>query len=381
MSKCKIISLLSLSFLLFSQATLASPALVPSPPAVAAKAYLLMDYNSGRVLTAHNVNKRIEPASLTKLMTAYVVLSELQNGTIKLEDEVLISEKAWRMKGSRMFIKVKSRVSVNDLLMGMIVQSGNDASVALAEHTAGSEETFVELMNQYAATLAMVNTHFMNSTGWPSKNHYTTARDLATLSQALIRDFPEHYSWYKIKQYSHNNITQPNRNRLLWLDDRVDGIKTGHTDSAGYCLISSAKKGEMRLISIVLGTNSENARARASRKLLNYGFRFYETFKVYEAMKPLTEMRIWKGEKESLPLGLANDLYITAPRGQRHKIKAQMTLEPDIMAPAKKGQTFGSVESKLGDTVLSKQPLVALESIDSGNIWQKLSDNIILMFK
>jgi len=381
MSKRILISLLSLSVLLVSQTTLANPALVPSPPAVAAKAYLLMDFNSGRVLTAHEVDKRIEPASLTKLMTAYVVLSELKNGTIKLEDEVLISEKAWRMKGSRMFIKVKSRVSVNDLLMGMIVQSGNDASVALAEHTAGSEETFVELMNQYAATLAMINTHFMNSTGWPNKNHYTTARDLATLSQALIRDFPEYYSWYKIKEYSHNNITQPNRNRLLWLDDRVDGIKTGHTDSAGYCLISSAKKGEMRLISIVLGTNSENARARASRKLLNYGFRFYETFKLHGAMKPLTEMRIWKGEKESLPLGLANDLYITAPRGQRHKIKAQMTLEPDIMAPAEKGQTFGYVESKLGDTVLSKQPLVALESIDSGNLWQRLSDNIILMFK
>lgn len=381
MSKRTITRLFSIILLFVSQITLASPALVPSPPAVAAKAYLLMDYNSGRVLTAHEVDTRVEPASLTKLMTAYVVLSELQNGTIKLDDEVVISEKAWRMKGSRMFIKVKSRVSVTDLLMGMIVQSGNDASVALAEHTAGSEETFVELMNQYASTLAMVNTHFMNSTGWPQKNHYTTARDLATLSQALIRDFPEHYSWYKIKEYSHNNITQPNRNRLLWLDDRVDGIKTGHTDSAGYCLISSAQQGEMRLISVVLGTNSENARARASRKLLNYGFRFYETFKLHDAMKTLTEMRIWKGAKETVPLGLANDLYITAPRGQRHKIKAQMTLEPDIMAPVQKGQTFGYVESKVGDTVLSKQPLVALENIDSGNLWQRLSDNIVLMFE
>ena len=382
MSKRAFVSLFALVLLLSSHTSHASsPSLVPSPPAVAAKAYILMDYHSGRVLTAHEVDARVEPASLTKLMTAYVVLSELKNGTIKLDDQVLISEKAWRMKGSRMFLKVKSHVSVDDLLMGMIVQSGNDASVALAEHTAGSEDTFVELMNQYAATLGMTNTHFMNSTGWPHKDHYTTARDLATLSQAIIRDFPEDYSRYKIKQYTHNNITQPNRNRLLWLDDRVDGIKTGHTESAGYCLISSAKQGEMRLIAVVLGTNSENARARVSRQLLNYGFRFYETFKLHDAMKVLTEMRIWKGEKETLPLGLASDLYITAPRGQRNKIKAQMSLEPNIIAPAEKGHTYGHVEIKLGDTILSKQPLVALENIDSGNLWQRLSDNVVLMFQ
>lgn len=380
MSKRSFVSLFA-SLLLSSHIAHASPSLVPSPPAVAAKAYILMDYHSGRVLTAHEVDARVEPASLTKLMTAYVVLSELKNGTIKLDDQVLISEKAWRMKGSRMFLKVKSHVSVDELLMGMIVQSGNDASVALAEHTAGSEDTFVELMNQYAATLHLTNSHFMNSTGWPQKNHYTTARDLATLSQAIIRDFPEDYSRYKVKQYTHNNITQPNRNRLLWLDDRVDGIKTGHTESAGYCLISSANQGDMRLIAVVLGTNSENARARASRKLLNYGFRFYETFKLHDAMKVLTEIRIWKGEKETLPLGLASDLYITTPRGQRHKVKAQMTLEPNITAPVEKGQTYGHVEIKLGDTILSKQPLVALENIDTGNLWQRLSDNVVLMFQ
>ena len=297
MSKRSIFNLFSLLVILFSQNTYASPSLVPAPPSVAAKSYLLMDYHSGRILTEHEIDSRVEPASLTKLMTAYVVMSELKNGTIKLDDQVLISEKAWRMKGSRMFVKVKSRVSIDDLLMGMIVQSGNDASVALAEHTAGSEDTFAELMNQYALKLGMTNTHFMNSTGWPHNDHYTTARDLAQLSQAIIRDFPEHYSRYKIKEYTHNNITQPNRNRLLWLDERVDGIKTGHTESAGYCLISSANQGEMRLISVVLGTSSENARARASRNLLNYGFRFYETFKLHESMKVLTEMRIWKGEK------------------------------------------------------------------------------------
>ncbi len=381
MSKIAIFSLISLIVSLFSQATLAAPSLVPSPPDIAAKAYLLMDYHSGRILTAHEIDARDQPASLTKLMTAYVVLNELKNGTIKLDDKVLISEKAWRMKGSRMFLKLKSRVSVDDLLMGMIVQSGNDASVALAEHTAGSEETFVQLMNQYAKRLGMNNTHFMNCTGMPEKGHYSTARDLAKLSQAIIRDFPDHYSLYKIKKFTHNNITQPNRNRLLWLDPRVDGIKTGHTEAAGYCLIASAKQGEMRLISVVLGTNSENARARESRKLLNYGFRFYETFKLYEAMKPLTETRIWKGTEEHLPLGLANDLYITAPRGQRNKIKAQMTLQSNIIAPAHEGQAFGQVEVKLDDTVLSKQTLVALKNVETGNLWRRLIDNIVLLFK
>ena len=381
MSKTSIFSLFSLILFLFSQPTIATPSLVPSPPDVAAKAYLLMDYHSGRILTAHEIDTRDSPASLTKLMTAYVVLSELKNGTIKLDDKVLISEKAWRMKGSRMFLKVKSRVSVDDLLMGMIVQSGNDASVALAEHTAGSEQTFVELMNQYAKRLGMTNTHFMNCTGLPEKGHYSTARDLAKLSRAIIHDFPDHYSLYKIKKYTHNNITQPNRNRLLWLDPRVDGIKTGHTEAAGYCLIASAEQGDMRLISVVLGTNSENARARESDKLLNYGFRFYETFKLYEAMKPLTETRIWKGAEEQLPLGLANDLYITAPRGQRNKIKAQMTLQANIVAPAQKGQSFGQVEVKLDDTVLSKQKLIALKDIDTGNLWRRLSDNVVLLFK
>jgi len=381
MSKISVSSLFTLLLLLFSQTSFASPSLVPSPPDVAAKAYLLMDYHSGRILTAHDIDSRVEPASLTKLMTAYVILNELKNGTIKLDDQVLVSEKAWRMKGSRMFLKLHSRVSVNDLLKGMVVQSGNDASVALAEHTAGSEETFVQLMNQYAKRLGMRNSHFMNCTGLPEKGHYSTARDLATLSQAIIRDFPEHYSWYKIKKFTHNHITQPNRNRLLWLDDRVDGIKTGHTESAGYCLIASAKQDDMRLISVVLGTNSDKARARASRKLLNYGFRFYETFKLHEAMKPLTEIRIWKGAKKTLPLGLANDLYITAPRGQRSRIKAEMTLQANITAPVQKGQTFGHIEVKLDNTVLSKQPLVALENIDTGNLWQRLSDNIILLFK
>lgn len=368
-------------FLLISHTTLAAPAIVPAAPTLAAKAWLLIDYNSGRVLTEHNGHQRIEPASLTKMMTTYIVLYEIRNGTISADDQVRVSEKAWRMKGSRMFIEVNHLVSVDELLKGMIIQSGNDATVALAEHVAGSEDAFVELMNQHAQTLGMTGTKFTNSTGWPDPDHYTTPHDLAILSRVLIRDFPEHYSWYRIKEYTYNNIRQFNRNRLLWLDDRVDGIKTGHTESAGYCLVASAQQDDMRLISVVMGTDSENARAAASRKLLNYGFRFYETFLLHHAEEPLQNMRIWKGEKETLPLGLQNDLYITIPRGQRNKVKANMTLESMLVAPAKKGQAYGNVNIMLGDEELSRQPLVALEDVPEGGLWRQLVDTVMLMFE
>jgi D-alanyl-D-alanine carboxypeptidase (penicillin-binding protein 5/6) len=358
-----------------------SAAVVPAAPKINAEAYLLIDFNSGHILTEKNMAERIEPASMTKLMSAYVVMHEIADGAIKMEDEVLVSEKAWRMGGSRMFIEVNTRVSVKELLLGMIVQSGNDASVALAEHTAGSEDAFATMMNSYAQKLGMRDTHFVNSTGWPDKEHYTTAADLATLTQALIRDFPEHYALYKIKKYTYNNIPQFNRNRLLWLDERVDGVKTGHTDSAGYCLISSALKDNMRLISVHAGTKSERDREASSRKLLNYGFRFYETFKLHAANDPLTDMRVWKGEKESVPLGLASSLYITTPRGKRNMIKAHMNVNSTIVAPITKGEEYGSVEVKLGDELIAQRPLVALDDVTEGGLWRRTVDNIKLLFQ
>jgi D-alanyl-D-alanine carboxypeptidase (penicillin-binding protein 5/6) len=369
-----------LSVVLISFASVARADLIPAAPAINAKAYLLMDYHSGKILTESNQDERVEPASLTKLMTSYVVMSELKNGGIKESDEVLISKKAWRMGGSRMFVEVNKRVPLKELLLGMIVDSGNDATVALAEHTAGSEDSFVTLMNKYAEQLGMKHTHFANSTGWPNPDHYTTASDLAILTRALIKDFPEHYDLYKIKQFTYNHIPQFNRNRLLWLDDRVDGVKTGHTDSAGFCLVSSAKKDDMRLISVVLGTSSENARESESRKLLNYGFRFFETFKLHAALDPLTQIRIWKGEKQDVPLGLANSLYITTPRGKRNMIKAQMTVDSTIVAPIIKGHEYGEVDVKLGDEVIAKRPLIALEDVPEGGFWRRTIDNIKLLF-
>ena len=365
----------------FLTSAIAAPSLIPAPPRVNAKAYLLIDHNSGHILAEHNADKQIEPASLTKLMTTYVVLYEIERGGISLEDDVKISEKAWRMRGSRMFAKVNSLVSVKELLKGLIVQSGNDASVALAEHVADSEAAFVELMNQHAARLDMTATHFNNSTGWPDKNHFTTARDLAKLSRAIIRDFPAHYSWYKIKKYTHNNITQPNRNRLLWLDDRVDGLKTGHTEAAGYCLISSAIDNGTRLISVVTGTNRDDARIAASRKLLNYGFRFFETNLIHKANTEITKMRVWKGEKEQLALGISKNLYITTPKGVRNKIKNNIKVEAMIEAPITKGQSFGRLNIMLGKEQIATQELIALSTINEGSIWQKLSDNIQLMFQ
>ncbi len=365
----------------WTAAVAAAPGLVPAPPKLAAKAWLLTDYHSGRVLAEHNADERVEPASLTKMMTAYVVLSEIEKGTIGEDDRVLVSEKAWRMKGSKMFIEVGKRVAVHDLLKGMVIQSGNDASVALAEHVAGSEDAFVDLMNLYAKRLGMTHTHFTNATGWPDPDHYTTARDLARVAAALIRDFPEHYALYKEKEFTWHNIRQFNRNRLLWIDERVDGIKTGHTESAGYCLVASAEQDGMRLISVVLGTASDKARASASRKLLNYGFRFFETVLLHKADEPLTEMRIWKGEKEMLPLGLAEDLYITIPRGQRKKVKARMSVDTQLMAPARRGEPHGEVVLTLGDTVIAKKPLVALEDVPEGGLWRTLVDSVLLLFE
>jgi D-alanyl-D-alanine carboxypeptidase (penicillin-binding protein 5/6) len=353
---------------------------VPAPPQVAAKNYLLIDFNSGQILAEKNSDVQVEPASITKLMTAYVIYNELEAGRLKMDELVTISEKAWRMGGSRMYVEVDSKVSVESLLKGLIIQSGNDASVALAEYIAGSESAFVSMMNQYAADLGMTNTNYVNSTGWPHSGHRTTARDIITLSAAIIREFPDHYKWYSEKDYKYNNIKQYNRNKLLWRDNSVDGLKTGHTDSAGYCLVSSAKRSDMRLISAVLGTKSEKARSDVSRSLLNYGFRFYETHKLYSAGEALHQSRIWRGEVDQVSLGISSDLHITIPRGSYKRLKPSMDIDTKIEAPVEKGSQLGVVRIILNKKELSTTPLVALESVEEGNIFQLAKDYIISLF-
>jgi D-alanyl-D-alanine carboxypeptidase (penicillin-binding protein 5/6) len=365
-------------FTLFFATTVPADIPMPAPPKLSASGYLLSDFYSGRVLAANNEDQRLEPASLTKIMTAYVVFHELQEGNIRLTDEVLVSEKAWRTPGSRMFIEVGKRVNVEDLLRGMIIQSGNDACVALAEHIAGSEATFAEVMNSHARRLGMTNTHFVNSTGLPDENHYTTPADIAKVSAASIRDYPDYYAWYKEKEFFFNDIMQQNRNRLLWRDESVDGIKTGHTEGAGYCLVASAKRDNMRLISVVMGTNSEEARAKASQALLNYGFRFYETHQLYADGESVDQIRIWKGAKEQLDLGVPNGLYVTIPRNQYKHLDAQMAIDPKLMAPIEQGALVGHVSIKLNDDEVANEPLVALESVDAGGLWQTLKDSVLL---
>ncbi|MGR9100901.1 MAG: D-alanyl-D-alanine carboxypeptidase family protein, partial [Gammaproteobacteria bacterium] len=320
-------------------------------------------------------------ASLTKIMTVYVVFRELKNGNLTLDETTRISEKAWRTPGSRMFVEVNRRVSIEDLLKGVIIQSGNDATVALAEHVAGDESTFAALMNQHAARLGMLNTHFTDSNGLPSPEHFSSARDMAILTAALIREFPDFYRWFSEKEFTYNNITQPNRNRLLWRDESVDGVKTGYTEDAGYCLVASAKREEMRLISVVMGTSSANARAKENQSLLNYGFRFFETHRLYKANDALTEAKIWKGETGTLSLGLNDDLYVTVPRRHYDDLKAVLTVDDTIMAPVKKGQSFGTVSISLGDDTIINRPLVALTSVEEGGIFQQLYDEAMLRFK
>jgi D-alanyl-D-alanine carboxypeptidase (penicillin-binding protein 5/6) len=359
-----------------------SPAsLIPAPPSINAGGYVLLDYNTGAVLAENNARTRMEPASLTKLMSAYLVFNELQHGSLKQDQLITISENAWRAQGSRMFIEVNKQVAVDDLVKGMIVQSGNDATVALAEQVAGSEGAFADMMNTTAATLQMKDSHFMNSTGMPDPQHYTTAYDLALLTRALITDFPEYYKTYSIREFTYNNITQYNRNKLLWRDPSVDGVKTGHTDSAGYCLVTSAKRDDMRLISVLLGAKSDNVRVEETQKLLNYGFRFYETHRVYGAGASLTTARVWKGDSEELPLGLAQDLYVTIPRNQYQKLNGVMNVNATIMAPVRKGQQLGTVQVTLDGKNVAERPLVALREIPEGNFAQRISDEIRLFFE
>jgi D-alanyl-D-alanine carboxypeptidase (penicillin-binding protein 5/6) len=350
---------------------------VPAPPEVAAKNYFVIDFASGMVLAEKDPDEPIEPASITKLMTSYVVYKELEAGRLSMDDMVDISEKAWRMGGSRMYLEVNTSVSVHDLLKGLIIQSGNDASVALAEHIAGTEDAFVQLMNQYAKQLGMNNTNFENCTGWPDKKHLTTARDIATLAAAVIAEFPEHYTWYAEKEYTYNNIKQYNRNKLLWRDDSVDGVKTGHTESAGYCLVASAERSGMRIISVALGTDSEKSRASVSQALLNYGFRFYESHTLYDAGEVLSRPRIWSGEFETLTAGLTKKLAVTIPRGAYDSLDAVMDIDTNIEAPVTKGQQIGVVKVSLDGQLLESVPLVALETVNEGSLLQQAKDYVL----
>lgn len=370
----------ALASILFVQSVLASPVPVPAPPQVAARSYILLDFNSGEVLAEKESANQFEPASITKLMTAYVIYKEIDAGRLGLQDEVNISEKAWRMGGSRMYVEVGSSVSVDELLKGLVIQSGNDATVALAEHVAGSESAFVDIMNQYAAELGMNDTVYRNSTGWPDKQHLTTARDIATLASAIIEEFPEQYARYSEKVFTYNNIKQYNRNKLLWRDESVDGLKTGHTEAAGYCLASSAERKGMRLIAVVLGTKDEKARASISQSLLNYGFRFYETHKLYAAGEILNHSRVWKGDVENVALGLTSDLSVTIPRGSYKFLEAVMDVDSNLQAPIGKAEQLGVVRITLKNEEVHRVPLVALNPVEKGSLFQIARDYVLQMF-
>ena len=358
-----------------------APMPTPAAPIVGAKSYLVVDSKTGYEIAALNADAPLAPASLTKIMTTYVVFSALRQGQITLQEEVTISEKAWRTPGSRMFIEVGTRVSVEDLLLGMIVQSGNDASVALAEHVAGDESVFAEMMNQHAAMLGMTASHFQNATGLPADGHTTTARDLATLTRALIEEFPDYYAWHSIKEFTYNDIKQSNRNSLLWRDDSVDGLKTGHTEDAGYCLVASAKRVNMRVISVVLGTASNKARSDGSQALINYGFRFFETRLLFKAGERISTARIWKSANEFSRLGVLEDLYITMPRGSYDDLESRLDIPAMIVAPVAAGQPLAELSVHLDGEELLRTPLRALVDNPVGSFWQRVADSVTLWFE
>jgi D-alanyl-D-alanine carboxypeptidase (penicillin-binding protein 5/6) len=357
-----------------------APIIIPNAPSINAAAYILVDANTGNVVSAMNPDVKREPASLTKLMTMYVISQAIANGQIHLTDQVPISKKAWQTGGSKMFVRVGETVSVDDLVHGIIIDSGNDACVAMAEYVAGSEDAFVDLMNQQAALLGMKDTHFNDVNGLPSTNHYTTARDLSILARAIIENFPEDYKWYSEKWFTFNKIKQPNRNKLLWSTLGVDGMKTGFTDAAGYCYVSSAKQADTRLIAVILGAPSVNARFADASSLLTYGFRFFESHKLYTANQTLTNVRIWKGQTKQLPLGVANTLAVSIPRGQYSKLKAVLTINEPIMAPIAKGQTLGNIQILLNGKEIATEPLIALQADPKGGFWSRLIDSIRLWF-
>jgi len=355
---------------------------VAPPPSLAVKAYLLKDFNSGSEIASYKKDERIEPASLTKIMSAYLVFDAIQQGHLRLDQTLPVSEKAWKVEGSKMFIEPNKSVTVDELLHGMIIQSGNDASITLAIGVAGSEEQFAEMMNKQAIKLGMTNSHFMNATGLPDSNHYTTANDLATLASALIRDFPlEYRRLYSVKEYTYNKITQPNRNRLLWLDANVDGMKTGHTESAGYCLISSSKRGSTRLVSVILGAVSEAMRASESQKLLNYGFQFYESTLVYKQGQTINTLSVYKGQDKTVPTSVAKDFYLFLPKGDYARVKASMTSKQPLVAPIKAGQEIGKITFSLDGKIINQQKLVAAAAVEQAGIFGRMIDSIRLLIK
>ena len=375
------IVLLTLALLGSSALHAQQPSAVPAAPAIAAKSWVLYDFDSGQTLASSNLQQRAEPASLTKLMTAYLVFSALRHKTLQADQQVAVSERASRAEGSRMFIEPRKPVTVDELLHGLVVQSGNDACVALAEAVAGSEEAFVEAMNREAQRLGMKNTHFANSTGLPHPQHYSTAQDLALLAAAVIRDFPEHYPLYSQRQFRYGNVTQMNRNRLLWSDPTVDGMKTGYTENAGYCLVSSAQRGERRLISVVLGTASESARAAESQKLLNHGFQAYDGVRVYAANQPVTTMRVWKGTANQLKAGFVRDLRLAVPKGAGDKLKASMDSVQPLLAPISAGQQVATLKLVLDNQPYGEFPVVALEDVPVAGIVGRGWDAIRLFFQ
>jgi D-alanyl-D-alanine carboxypeptidase (penicillin-binding protein 5/6) len=371
----------TLPFLLDISAANAQDAPIPQPPIIGAKSFLLIDGATGAELAALEADQKLAPASLTKLMTAYAIFRALDEKQIALDDLVTVSEKAWRTPGSRMFIEVGTRVRVRDLALGMIVQSGNDASVALAEHVAGTESVFAEVMNQYAVQLGMTNSQFRNATGLPDENHYSTARDLAKLARAIVNEFPEYYKWYSVKQFKYNDIEQPNRNSLLWRDESVDGMKTGYTDDAGYSLNSSAKRDGMRVVSVVLGTASAKSRIDGSQALINYGFRFFETRLLYRAGETVAQTKIWKGSSEFTELGLPEDLYVTIPRGSFDAVESVLNMPAVLVAPVAQGQPLAELQVNLNGNILINTSLRALNENPSGSFWQRTRDGVKLWFE
>ena len=361
----------------------AAPASVPTPPPPApavSKAWILMDYDSGQVLAGENINQQLAPASITKVMTSYVVAAELKNGKVKRDDQVMMSERAWReggagTDGSYSGFPVNQTARLEDMEKGMAIQSGNDAAIALAEHVAGSEEAFASLMNSYAAKIGMKDSQFVNAHGLSAEGHHSSAYDLALLGRAMIRDYPETYAYNKIKEFTVGSITQPNRNLLLWRDPAVDGIKTGHTSEAGYCLLSSAKRGDQRLIAVVMGDSSEKQRADDSLALLNWGFRFFETHRLYEPGKVVAQQKVWKGEQDQVQLGVAQPLLVMVQRGRYNDLKPSIEIPKNLQAPIKAGQAIGTVKVSLDGKVVAQAPLVAVNAVEEGGFFKRLWDS------
>ena len=352
--------------------------LMPSPPQLAASSYILVDVDSGKIIVQYNADERLPPASLTKMMTSYIVDTELAKGRVSLDDDVPISVKAWRMGGSKMFIREGTKVQLLDLLKGVIIQSGNDASVALAEYVAGDEAAFAEVMNQQAFALGMNLTHFKNATGWPAKDHLTTARDLSVLAKAIIQDYPEHYAMYSQKEFTYNDITQSNRNGLLWRDPSVDGLKTGHTDEAGYCLVASAKRDGMRLVSVVMGAKSSRGREQETQKLLSYGFRYHKTHKLYSASEVLVSPKVWAGASDSVDLALTEPVVLTIPRGERDALKATVEVDTNITAPVEAGTAYGVLKVSYNGEILERRQLMAVTAVEEASFFDRLLDLAIL---